>query len=141
MSDNLAFARNRFDMDIGSCSTTSGSVTRNPSSAWNDPRFRFGLTVISSVTENGFAVKDENNMSLEDALTDTARKNYYEGNLNAILAAVNEEGVDVKAYFAWSTSLIFPSCSLLMILYRRLAGQLRMVSHYRCSSVTSLNLH
>jgi len=54
------------------------------------------------VTENGFAVKDENNMSLEDALTDTARKNYYEGNLNAILAAVNEEGVDVKAYFAWS---------------------------------------
>lgn len=55
----------------------------------------------NSVTENGFAVKDENSMSLEDALLDTDRKIYYEGNLKAILAAVNE-GVDIRAYFAWS---------------------------------------
>lgn len=70
---------------------------------WNERRFGSVLTSnIFSVTENGFAVKDENNMSLEEALVDTDRKRYYEGNLNAILAAVNEEGVNVKAYFAWS---------------------------------------
>ncbi|KAI0767555.1 beta-glucosidase [Fomes fomentarius] len=54
------------------------------------------------VTENGFAVKDEDKMSVEHALADHDRVQYFKGNTAAILAAVNEDGVDIRAYFAWS---------------------------------------
>ncbi|KAI0089448.1 beta-glucosidase 1B [Irpex rosettiformis] len=54
------------------------------------------------VTENGFAVKDENTMPLEQALKDDARVHYYAGVTDALLNAVNEDGVDVRAYFGWS---------------------------------------
>ncbi|KAI0719769.1 beta-glucosidase [Cerioporus squamosus] len=54
------------------------------------------------VTENGFAVKDENTMPIEQALADHDRVQYYKGNTAAILAAVNEDGVDIRSYFAWS---------------------------------------
>ncbi|GLB39494.1 putative glycosyl hydrolase 1 family protein [Lyophyllum shimeji] len=54
------------------------------------------------VTENGFAVKGENDMPLEQVLVDTDRVNYFRGTTAALLAAVNEDGVDVKAYFPWS---------------------------------------
>ncbi|RPD61802.1 beta-glucosidase 1B [Lentinus tigrinus ALCF2SS1-7] len=54
------------------------------------------------VTENGFAVKDENVMPLEQALADHDRVQYFKGNTAAILAAVNEDGVDIRSYFAWS---------------------------------------
>lgn len=55
-----------------------------------------------SVTENGFAVKDENTMPIEQALADHDRVQYFKGNTAAILAAVNEDGVDIRSYFAWS---------------------------------------
>ncbi|KAL1757376.1 glycoside hydrolase family 1 protein [Schizophyllum commune] len=54
------------------------------------------------VTENGFAVKDEDSMPKEQAIKDTDRVNYFRGNTKAILDAVNEDGVDVRAYFPWS---------------------------------------
>lgn len=54
-------------------------------------------------------------MTIEDALLDTDRKNYYEGNLNAILAAVNEEGVNVKAYFAWSAFSTISDCTFINV--------------------------
>ncbi|KAI0791482.1 beta-glucosidase 1B [Irpex lacteus] len=54
------------------------------------------------VTENGFAVKDENSMTIEQALKDDARVHYYAGVTDALLNAVNEDGVDVRAYFGWS---------------------------------------
>ncbi|KAI9060053.1 glycoside hydrolase family 1 protein [Trametes sanguinea] len=54
------------------------------------------------VTENGFAVKDEDAMPLEQALADHDRVQYFKGNTEAILAARNEDGVDIRAYFAWS---------------------------------------
>ena len=41
-------------------------------------------------------------MSLEQALADTDRVNYFKGNTAAILAARNEDGVDIRGYFAWS---------------------------------------
>ena len=41
-------------------------------------------------------------MPLEQALADTDRVQYFKGNTAAILAARNEDGVDVRAYFAWS---------------------------------------
>lgn len=54
------------------------------------------------VTENGFAVKDENNMPLEKALQDDDRVEYFQGNCEALLKAVKEDGVDIRGYFPWS---------------------------------------
>ena len=53
------------------------------------------------VTENGFSVKGEDNLSLEEALNDTDRVNYFAGNLEALLCAI-EDGVVIKSYFGWS---------------------------------------
>jgi beta-glucosidase/6-phospho-beta-glucosidase/beta-galactosidase len=58
------------------------------------------------VTENGFAVKDESFLPREQALIDTDRVNYFRGTTDSLLAAINEDGVDVRAYFPWSE--IFP---------------------------------
>ncbi|TFK52902.1 beta-glucosidase [Heliocybe sulcata] len=54
------------------------------------------------VTENGFAVKNENNMPLEQALKDTDRIEYFKGNCEALVKAVHEDGVDLRGYFPWS---------------------------------------
>ncbi|KAG6906796.1 Beta-glucosidase 1B [Tephrocybe rancida] len=54
------------------------------------------------VTENGFAVKDENDMPLEQALVDTDRVNYFAGTTRNLLAAIKEDGVEVRSYFPWS---------------------------------------
>ncbi|XP_006455043.1 hypothetical protein AGABI2DRAFT_194744 [Agaricus bisporus var. bisporus H97] len=54
------------------------------------------------VTENGFAVKDESFIPREQALVDTDRVNYFRGTTASLLAAINEDGIDVKAYFPWS---------------------------------------
>lgn len=55
-----------------------------------------------SVTENGFAVKDEDKMPVEEALQDHDRVQYYRGVTESLIKAVNDDGVDVRAYFAWS---------------------------------------
>ena len=55
-----------------------------------------------SVTENGFAVKDENILPREQALVDMDRVNYFRGTTSSLLAAINEDGVDIRAYFPWS---------------------------------------
>jgi beta-glucosidase len=54
------------------------------------------------VTENGFSVPDENALSLDEALDDSMRVHYYEGYLNAMLDAINVDGVKVLGYMAWS---------------------------------------
>ena len=54
------------------------------------------------MTENGFAVKNENDLPVEDAVHDTDRINYFAGNVQALLDAVNEDGVVIKSYFPWS---------------------------------------
>ncbi|EJU02252.1 glycoside hydrolase family 1 protein [Dacryopinax primogenitus] len=54
------------------------------------------------VTENGFAVKDEGSKPLSEAIHDTDRVNYYQGNLDALLAAATEDGCDIRSYFGWS---------------------------------------
>lgn len=55
-----------------------------------------------SVTENGFAVKDENNKPVEEALSDYDRVHYFQGTTSSLLSAVVEDGVDIRGYFAWS---------------------------------------
>lgn len=53
--------------------------------------------------ENGSTVKDENSKPLEEALQDHDRVNYFKGTTAALKAAVLGDGVDMKAYFPWST--------------------------------------
>ena len=64
------------------------------------------MPLLCSVTENGFAVKDENFMPLEQALQDDARVHYYQGVTDSLLKAVTEDGVDCRGYFGWSASPI-----------------------------------
>ncbi|KAM7250137.1 hypothetical protein ACFE04_022020 [Oxalis oulophora] len=54
------------------------------------------------ITENG--MDDGNNpfKSVKDALKDEKRINYYNSYLTNLLAAIKEDGCNVKGYFAWS---------------------------------------
>ncbi|KAI0265274.1 glycoside hydrolase family 1 protein [Gloeopeniophorella convolvens] len=54
------------------------------------------------VTENGFAVKDENNLSITEAQQDPDRVEYFRGMTASLMAAIFEDGVDIRAYFPWS---------------------------------------
>ncbi|KAJ3544061.1 hypothetical protein NM688_g5783 [Phlebia brevispora] len=54
------------------------------------------------VTENGFAVKNENNIPVEQAIHDVGRQEYFQQYTKALLRAATEDGVDVRGYFAWS---------------------------------------
>lgn len=72
-------------------------------------------------------------MPLEQALVDTDRINYFRGTTAALLAAVNEDGVDVRAYFPWSAQssrLLSYSNHTHTSLPRRLLGQFRVVGRY-----------
>lgn len=46
-------------------------------------------------------------MPLDQALQDDDRIEFFRGSAEALLAAVSEDGVDIKAYFPWSEDL-FP---------------------------------
>jgi len=54
------------------------------------------------VTENGFAVKGENDKPLEEALQDDERVHYFQGTTAALMNAIHEDGVVIKSYFPWS---------------------------------------
>ncbi|KAI0790359.1 beta-glucosidase 1A [Abortiporus biennis] len=54
------------------------------------------------ITENGFPVRNENSLSVDEAIHDKDRIEYFKGYTNAMLDAINEDGVDVKGYFGWS---------------------------------------
>ncbi|KDQ22429.1 glycoside hydrolase family 1 protein [Pleurotus ostreatus PC15] len=54
------------------------------------------------VTENGFAVKNESGLSVEEAIHDGDRVEYYRAYSQALLDAVCTDAVDVKGYFGWS---------------------------------------
>ncbi|KAG6885723.1 Beta-glucosidase 1B [Termitomyces sp. T32_za158] len=55
-----------------------------------------------SVTENGFACKDESSLTVAEAIHDNDRVEYYRGYTQALLEAINLDGVDIRSYFAWS---------------------------------------
>ena len=54
-----------------------------------------------SVTENGFAAKSDM-LPIAEAVHDNDRVEYFQGYTDALMKAVNEDGVPVKSYFAWS---------------------------------------
>lgn len=53
------------------------------------------------ITENGVDVPGENDMTLEDALKDEFRVNYYKQYIGNVTEA-KKDGVDIRGYFAWS---------------------------------------
>jgi len=54
------------------------------------------------VTENGVDVPDESSLPIIQAINDTFRVDYYSDYLENLLAAIQEDKVDVRGYFAWS---------------------------------------
>lgn len=69
-----------------------------------------------SVTENGFAVKDENSKPLAEALLDHERVHYFQGSTSALLSAIHEDGVDIRAYMGWSMTFLIPYDIIVLIL-------------------------
>ncbi|KAF9531231.1 glycoside hydrolase family 1 protein [Crepidotus variabilis] len=61
---------------------------------------RYKLPIL--VTENGFSVKGESDIPIDEAVKDDARVHYFQGTTEAMLSAIHEDGVDVQAYFPWS---------------------------------------
>lgn len=41
-------------------------------------------------------------MSIQEACNDVQRETYYRGYLNEVVGAVQEDGIPVAGYFAWS---------------------------------------
>ena len=60
-----------------------------------------------SVTENGFCVKNENSLTIKEAVKDSDRIEFFSGNLDALLKAVTVDGSDVRSYFGWSESILW----------------------------------
>ncbi|CAN1328560.1 Beta-glucosidase 31 [Linum perenne] len=54
------------------------------------------------ITENGMSAKDNATQTLEEALKDETRIDFYNSHLTSVLTAMNEKQVKVKGYFAWS---------------------------------------
>jgi beta-glucosidase/6-phospho-beta-glucosidase/beta-galactosidase len=75
-----------------------------------------------SVTENGFAVKDEHSKPIEEALQDDDRVNYFKGITASLKAAVLEDGVDVRAYFPWSMYNYHLQSNFLIVFLLRFSG-------------------
>lgn len=51
-------------------------------------------------------------MPRDEALADKDRVKYFEGTTRSLLAAIHEDGVDIRAYFPWSkySSLLARIC-------------------------------
>jgi beta-glucosidase len=64
------------------------------------PLQRYKLPIY--VTENGFAVKDEDSLLIEEAVKDHDRVEYFRGATESLYKAIYEDGVDVRSYFPWS---------------------------------------
>ncbi|KAK9832581.1 hypothetical protein WJX81_000662 [Elliptochloris bilobata] len=54
------------------------------------------------VTENGVAVPDSANELLPGVLNDTYRINFYRDYMQAAMAAISQDNVDIQGYFCWS---------------------------------------
>ncbi|KAF8965774.1 glycoside hydrolase family 1 protein [Flammula alnicola] len=54
------------------------------------------------VTENGFSVKGENDMPLEQVLKDNDRIHYFQGTTASLINTIHDDGVDIRSYFPWS---------------------------------------
>jgi beta-glucosidase/6-phospho-beta-glucosidase/beta-galactosidase len=56
----------------------------------------------TQVTENGVPVPDESEKPLQEALRDSFRLEFYRGYIEGLCQAVQEDGVNLTGYYAWS---------------------------------------
>jgi beta-glucosidase len=76
----------------------------------NPPGFRALLKWLSDryghpkiyVTENGTSLKGENDLPKDELLNDEFRAEYFRTYIRAMAESVEKDGVDVRAYMAWS---------------------------------------
>ncbi|KAG8881832.1 hypothetical protein FRB98_004101 [Tulasnella sp. 332] len=61
-----------------------------------------GKAIPIYITENGWSSEDEAKRTFEDIINDTERGEYYAGYIEAMLRAMNEDGVLIQGYLAWS---------------------------------------
>jgi beta-glucosidase len=54
------------------------------------------------ITENGCPCPGEDRMTREEAVQDEYRIRYFQDHIDAVGLACNEDGSDIKGYFAWS---------------------------------------
>ncbi|WOO85425.1 Beta-glucosidase 1B [Vanrija pseudolonga] len=54
------------------------------------------------ISENGFSIAKEATLGLPRVLDDTKRIDYFRAYIGELVKAVNEDGVDVRGYYAWS---------------------------------------
>jgi beta-glucosidase len=66
---------------------------------WLSERYRYPKIY---VTENGTSVLGENDMPLEELLNDEFRVQYFKDYIGAMADAYTYDGVNVRAYMAWS---------------------------------------
>jgi beta-glucosidase len=94
-------------------SKDGGNIGPETQSFWlrpNPPGFRILLKWLSDryghpkiyVTENGTSLKGENDLTKEQILDDEFRANYFRTYVQAMADSVALDGVNVRAYMAWS---------------------------------------
>jgi beta-glucosidase len=54
------------------------------------------------VTENGTSLKGENDLATDALLDDEFRAEYFRGYVGALADSFSKDGVNVRAYMAWS---------------------------------------
>lgn len=59
-----------------------------------------GIPIV--ITENGFAVDGEAEMTLEQVIDDTQRQTYYNGYVKELIEAVRDDGIKISGYLGWS---------------------------------------
>ncbi|KAH7177008.1 beta-glucosidase [Dactylonectria macrodidyma] len=62
------------------------------------------------VAENGTSIKGENNLSIEEAVNDTFRCDFYKDHLEQVVRARAEDGVNIMMFMAWSLLDNFEWC-------------------------------
>ncbi|KAL8122289.1 hypothetical protein AgCh_018874 [Apium graveolens] len=76
-------------------------VPQGMRSVLNYVKTRYGNPLVM-ITENGMDDANSPFTSIKDALKDEKRIKYHNDYLTNVLAAINEDGCNVKGYFAWS---------------------------------------
>jgi beta-glucosidase len=54
------------------------------------------------ITECGTSVPNELTMTVEETINDTFRQNFFEGIVESLTLAVEEDKLPIKAFLAWS---------------------------------------
>ncbi|KAF7809051.1 beta-glucosidase 40 [Senna tora] len=76
-------------------------VPQGMRSVMNYIREKYGNPLVI-ITENGMDDPNDPLIPIEDALKDEKRIRYHNDYLSNLLASINEDGCNVKGYFAWS---------------------------------------